>query len=216
MKKEEIHLWDVKRILLGDCTAEFLLESVIRAVMVYIVAMMVVRFMGKRMNGTHSIIELAVMVMMGAIISLPMQAPDRGILQGVLVLLVTLLLLRTVNMLGLKNRQFEKVLHGDVITLIKDGVLQKKEQLSTKITNQQVFEILRTKEIFNLAKVKRMYVEAYGIFSIYEEEKTKAGLPIFPQIDEVVYKNYEGSSDNEKACTNCGMVQASTTASCNN
>ena len=216
MKKEEIHLWDIKRILLGQTPPEFLLEVFIRSVVVYLVAIFIVRLMGKRMNGTHSIIEMAVMVMMGAIISLPMQAPDRGILQGVLVLLVTLLLLRCVNWMGFKNSKFEKTVHGTVITLVKDGVLQKKEQTDTKITNQQVFEILRNKEIFNLASVKRMYVEAYGIFSVYTTEKPRPGLPIFPQIDKTVYESFESVSSHEKACTNCGSVQKETVTTCSN
>lgn len=216
MKKEEIHLWDIKRILLGQTPPEFLLEVFIRSLIVYLIAIVVVRAMGKRMNGTHSIIELAVMVMMGAIISLPMQAPDRGILQGVLVLLVTLLLLRSVNWIGFKNSKFEKVVHGDVITLVKDGVLQKKEQAATKITNQQVYEILRSKQIFNLASVKRMYLEAYGNFSVYKEEEPRPGLPIFPQIDETVYENFENVSSHQKACTNCGAVQKETATTCSN
>ncbi len=214
MKKEEIHLWDIKRILFGQAPPEFMLEVFIRSLVMYLIAIVVVRAMGKRMNGQHSIIELAVMVMMGAIISLPMQAPDRGILQGVLVLLVTLALLRSINLMGFKNAKLERTVHGDVFTLIKDGVLQKDVQTKTKITNQQVFEILRSRQIYNIAKVKRMYLEAYGIFSIYQEEKEKPGLPVYPQIDETIYESYESVSSNEKACANCGTVQGTATSTC--
>ena len=217
MKKEEIHLWDIKRILLGQAPTEFLLEVFIRSVIIYLVAILIVRWMGKRMNGTHTIIELSVMVMMGAIVSLPMQAPDRGIIQGVLVLFVTLFLLRGASWLGLKYTRFEKMLHGDVIMLIKDGVLQKAEQAKTKITNQQVFEVLRSKGIYNLARVKRLYVEGYGIFSVYEEEEAKPGLSIYPQIDETIFKDYKDTSLDEKVCSNCGRVQkAAATEDCNN
>src|SRR5829696_4470675 len=170
MKKEEIHLWDVKRILLGQAPPEFLLEVFIRSVVVYLMAIVVLRLMGKRMNGQHTIIELAVMVMMGAIIALPMQAPDKGILQGLMVLLITLFLLRNINLVGFLNKKFETMIQGEAIVLVKDGVLQKKVQDKTKITNQQVFEVLRGKQIFNLGKVKRMYLEGCGIFSVYEQD----------------------------------------------
>lgn len=216
MKKEEIHLWDVKRILLGDAPPEFMLEVFIRSLLVYLIAIVVMRWMGKRMNGQHTIIELSVMVMMGAIISLPMQAPDRGILQGVLVLLVTLILLRGINWLGFRNSRFEKLVQGESFVLVKDGVLQKDVQQNTAITNQQVFEILRSKQIYNLGKVKRMYIEACGIFSIYKGENEKPGLPIYPQIDETIYESYENVSHQEKACSNCGLVQVSATANCSN
>ncbi|HEV7330520.1 MAG TPA: YetF domain-containing protein [Flavisolibacter sp.] len=216
MKKEEIHIWDIKRILFGDAPPEFMLEVFIRSVVVYLVAIMVVRWMGKRMNGQHTIIELAVMVMMGAIISLPMQAPDRGILQGVLVLLITLLLLRGINWLGFKNSRIERTTQGELFVLVKNGVLQKDVQKKTAITNQQVFEVLRSRQIYNLGTVKRMYIEACGIFSVYREEKGKPGLPIYPQIDKTVYESYESVSPGEKACSNCGLIQPSAAASCPN
>src|SRR3982750_3522578 len=94
MKKEEIHLWDVKRILIGQAPPEFLLDVLIRSLIMYIAAILVLRWMGKRMNGQLSIIELAVMVTMGAILAVPMQIPDRGLLQGLLVLVTILALLR--------------------------------------------------------------------------------------------------------------------------
>lgn len=216
MKKEEIHLWDVKRILLGDVPPEFLLEVLIRSVIVYVIAIIVVRGMGKRMNGQHTVIELAVMVMMGAIISLPMQAPDRGILQGVLILFFTLFMLRAVNWLGFKYGRLERLFQGELVILVKDGVLQKDVQEKTKITNQQVFEVLRSKEIYNLARVKRMYVEASGIFSVYKEEKEKHGLSMYPQIDETIYESYEAASSDDKACSNCGIVQPSDSGNCPN
>jgi uncharacterized membrane protein YcaP (DUF421 family) len=214
VKKEEIHLWDIERILLGQAPVAFLLEVFIRSVIVYVIAIMVVRWMGKRMNGQHSIIELSVMVMMGAIISLPMQAPDRGILQGVLVLLITLFLLRSINWLGFKSVSVEKLVHGKTAVLVKDGVLQRNALAATKITNQNVFEILRSKKIFNLGKVKRLYLEGYGIFSVYTYEEDRPGLPTYPQIDEKIYEGHERISQNEKACKQCGQVQGSEKKQC--
>lgn len=155
MKKEEIHLWDIKRILFGQAPPEFLLEVFIRTLVVYIAAIVVMRWMGKRMNGQLTIIELAVMVMMGAIISVPMQVPDRGILQGLLVLLATLFFLRMINWASYRSPKFEALVHGHVVTIVKDGVLQVKELEENQLSNQQVFMVLRSKNIFNLGRVKK-------------------------------------------------------------
>jgi uncharacterized membrane protein YcaP (DUF421 family) len=207
MKKEEIHLWDIKRILFGQAPPEFLLEVFLRSLIVYLIAIYVVRRMGKRMNGQHSIIELAVMVMMGAIIALPIQVPERGILQGVLVLGVTLLLLRGTNLLGFRSERMEKFIQGDLLVLVKDGVLQKDVQSATRITNQQIFEVLRSRQIYNLAKVKRLYLEAYGTFSVYKVENAGPGLPLYPQIDHNLYDEAQSAATGKKACANCGALQ---------
>jgi uncharacterized membrane protein YcaP (DUF421 family) len=215
MKKEQIHLGDIKRILFGQQPPEYLIEVFVRALIIYLCAMVIMRFMGKRMNGMHSIIELSVMVMMGAIVAPAMQIPDRGITWGILVLFGTLLLLRGLNWLGFKNSGVEKAIQGRTITLISEGVLNRDELEKTKITNQQVFEELRSKNIYNLGRIKRLYMEGYGLFSVYEQEP-KPGLPIYPQIDRTIIDSYEETADNGKACTFCGLVQMEAANSCSN
>src|SRR5206468_3512674 len=122
----------------------------------YILAIVVMRWFGKRMNGQLSILELSVMVMMGAIIAVPMQIPDRGVAQGFIVLFVTLGLLRGVNWLAFKNTPFEKLIQGEVTSLVNDGVIDIEELSRSKVTHQQLYEVLRSKKVFQLGRVKRL------------------------------------------------------------
>jgi len=178
MKKEEIYLWDIKRILFGQAPPGFLIEVFIRSLIIYVAAIVLMRWLGKRMNGQLTIVEYAVMVVMGATVSVPMQIPDRGLLQGFVVMLCILLFLRGINWIAFHNGRFEKLVQGEASILIKDGVLNLKELNRTKISQQQVFEMLRAKQIYHLGKVKRLYLEACGIFSVYQEEQPKPGLPL--------------------------------------
>src|SRR4051812_21240922 len=173
MKKDEIHLGDIKRILFGQAPPEFLVEVFIRSLIIYIAAIFVMRFLGKRMNGQLTIVEKSIMVMMGAILAVPMQIPDRGIAQGFVALLCTLACLRLINLQAFKSSKFEKFVQGSMVTLVTDGVLNLREMNKIKITKQQVYEVLRSKKIFQLGKVKRLYLEACGEFSVYPEKDEK-------------------------------------------
>lgn len=75
MKKEDIQPWDWQRIFLGEAPPEFLVEILIRTLIIYIALMIIVRLMGKRMGGQLTISELAVMVTLGAIVAPAMQIP---------------------------------------------------------------------------------------------------------------------------------------------
>lgn len=205
MKKEEIIPFDLKRMLLGQAPPEFLLEVLIRTLIVYLVAIIIVRLLGKRMNGQISIIEMSVMVLMGAILSLPMQSPDRGIVQGIVALLTVLFLLRGINKLAFRRPRLEKLIHGEAVVLIKDGILQLDQLKATTISKQQLFGVLRSQQITNLSQVKRLYLEAYGDFSIYHNEKPAPGLSILPPNDKDLNENLTDSG--KQACTNCGTVQ---------
>jgi uncharacterized membrane protein YcaP (DUF421 family) len=205
MKKEEIHVWDIQRILFGQAPPEFLLEIFIRTLVIYLLATMVMRWLGKRMNGQLTIVELAVIVMMGAILAVPMQIPDRGILQGVVVLLSVLLLLRGTNLLAFKNSRLEKLIQSELIMLVKDGVLQLKEIDHAKISRPQLYAMLRSKELYNLGKVQRCYLEACGTYSIYKFQEERPGLLLLPKEDEAILTTQK-TTGNALVCSNCGFV----------
>jgi uncharacterized membrane protein YcaP (DUF421 family) len=203
MKKEEIHWLDWHRILMGTAPGEFLLEVLVRTIIIYFFLLVVLRLLGKRMGGQLTISEVAVMLTLGAIISVPMQVPDKGLLQGILVLLCALFFQRGVNYLGIRSRKIERILQGEERLLIKDGTLFIDELGSMMISREQMFAVLRGEKIFNLGEVRRVYIEACGLFSIFKYPEARPGLSLLPPGDEGA--NSELSVDNEiTVCSQCG------------
>ena len=144
------------------------------------------------------------MLTMGAIISPAMQLPDRGILSGVLALICALAFLRGTNLLGFKSRKIEQLIQGTETLVIKDGILQLDAMAKNRLSHQQIYAALRSGNVYSLGKVKRMYLEAYGMFSIYQDEKAKPGLSVLPPSDEEVHSIHKQPNKKMLACTNCG------------
>ena len=214
MKKEEIHLYDIQRILFGQAPPSFLLEVFIRTLVIYIVLLFIVRWLGKRMSGQLTIMEMAVMLTLGAIVSVPMQMPDRGLLQGVLLLLCAVGFQRGITMLGFMNSKFEDLSQGKSSLLLKNGVLQIDGMEKARISRQQLFAELRQRHIFNLGTLDRIYLEACGLFSVFKASEPRPGLPIYPPDDQDIIKTInEASTDAPRqvplfACVSCGLVKA--------
>ena len=169
MKKDEIHLYDINRILFGEAPPIFLLETLIRTLIVFTLLLIMIRYLGKRMSGQLTIMEFAVLLTLGAIISPAMQAPDRGILAAALLLFIVLFLQRRINLLSFKNKKVDKLINDSLSMIIKDGVLQLDSMRGLNISNQQIYSELRSKGIYQLGKVKRLYLEGSGSFSVYQE-----------------------------------------------
>lgn len=216
MKKEEIHLSDIKRLLFGLAPPEFLLEVFLRSLIIFIVLLLVIRLLGKRMSGQLTIMEMAVMLTLGAIVAVPMQMPDRGILQGVVLLLCIAFFQRSISWLGVMNGKIEDLTQGKASMLIKDGILQLDEMKKVRISHQQIFSELRQENIFNLGVVDRVYMEACGKFSIFQSNEQKPGLAILPPDDREILQIIEPAftKENDKvglmACCNCGNIKAKT------
>jgi uncharacterized membrane protein YcaP (DUF421 family) len=204
MKKEEIHLDDWHRILFGTTPASFMLEVLIRTIVMYLILLVILRLMGKRMGGQLSISELAVMVTLGAIICVPMQIQDRGILQGLFVIICALIFQRGFTWLGFNSSKMETLLQGKESVLVKDGVIVVDELEKANISRQQLYGILRSQEIYNLGEVERIYAEACGIFSVYKAEAPKPGLSLFPPLDDGVHDVQGKTEENLLVCRMCG------------
>ncbi|MVN91626.1 DUF421 domain-containing protein [Mucilaginibacter aquatilis] len=221
MKKEEIHLEDIQRILFGEAPPIFLLEVFIRTVLTYIILLFVIRWLGKRMSGQVTIMEMAVMLTLGAIVSTPMQVPERGILQGVILLLCAVGFQRGISLLAFYNHKFENFTQGKPSMLVKDGVMQLEQMQEDRISRQQLFAELRKENIHNLGAVERVYLEASGLISVFKAPKPKMGLMTLPPDDKEILEalGSEHKSNNGEvvlmACLNCGMVKPqSTDGSC--
>jgi uncharacterized membrane protein YcaP (DUF421 family) len=205
MKKEEIHVDDIHRILFGQAPPVFLLEVLVRTLIIFVFLLFVVRWLGKRMSGQLTIMEMAVMLTLGAIVSVAMQIPDRGILLSMLVLLVTLTFHRGLGRLGFKSGRIENLTQGKMSLLVKDGILQMEEMARCRISRQQLFAQLRGSNVYNLGKIKRVYLEACGVFSIFQTAEAKPGLSVLPPGDQQMF---DVQSPVEMiACLRCGVVK---------
>jgi uncharacterized membrane protein YcaP (DUF421 family) len=213
MKKDEIYLEDIKRILYGLAPPEFMLEVFLRTIIIYIALLFIVWWLGKRMSGQLTIMEMAVMLVIGAVVSVPMQVPDRGLLQGGVLLLCIVLFQRGISWLGFKSGKIEDLTQGKASMLVKDGILQLKEMKKVRVSHQQLYAQLRQENIFNLGAVDRVYLEAHGLFSIFEAENPKPGLPILPSDDHEILQTKKQAFSKETssvallACINCGYVK---------
>jgi len=177
------------------------------------VLLVIVRWLGKRMSGQLTMMEMAVMLTLGAIVSVPMQMPDRGLLQGVLLLMLILAFQRGITWLGVMNSKFENLTEGEMSLLVKDGVLQLKGLEESRVSRQQLFAELRQQQIFNLGMVDRIYLEACGLFSVFKAPKARPGLPLYPPDDAEIFKT-NGPANiplpqqaNVLVCLSCGWIK---------
>jgi uncharacterized membrane protein YcaP (DUF421 family) len=206
MKKEEIHLGDWHRLFIGNNPVEFLLEVAIRTIIIYLFLLLMMRFMGKRMNAQLNVAELSVMVMLGAIVAVAMQLPDRGLLHSIMTLGIVLVLYRGTNWLAFKNRRFEHLVQGDLQQVVANGELDLGAMAQVRLSREQLFAQLRKAKIQHLGQVKRVYMEANGEFSIYQQKPPKSGLSVVPDKDTALH--FAESADvQHQACERCGHTK---------
>ncbi|MCF0057061.1 DUF421 domain-containing protein [Dyadobacter sp. CY356] len=206
MKSEDIQLSDWQRILLGDVPGSFFIEVIFRTLIVYMILMVSMRLMGKRMEAALGRNEMISMVSLAAAIGIPLQSPDRGLLPALIIAVVVVLTQHFIAKKSMESEKFEEITQDNIGALVEDGRLNLAIMEATRITRERVFGQLRFKEVNHLGEVKRLYLEANGKFTFIENTKPVAGLSIIPTWD-CEFKMRISKDSNELACNHCGHIK---------
>lgn len=208
MKKEEIQLWDFERILIGEAPIDFMVEVFLRTIIIFFILLIAMRLFGKRLNANNSILEMTVLILLGAIVAVPMQLPERGILPGIVILGSLVIFYRMLSTINSKNEKSEELTMGAASLLVKNGVVDMEALKNAAVSQEQLFSQLRGKEIIHLGQVKRVYLEACGMFNVFKADRVIPGLSIIPRGDENMMRNINLSNE-YFVCTNCGNLEKS-------
>lgn len=209
MKKEDIVFSDWHRWLFGTAPPAFTGEVAIRAVIIFAVMLLIVRWLGRRMKGQLSVGELAVILTLGAMIAGPLQLPTAGLLPSVVILLAVLGMHRLSNWLAFKYRPVELVQQGDLALLVRDGCLELATMQQHALSQEQLFGLLRNESIAQLGELRRVYLEANGRLSYYKLPTPQPGLSVLPRPD-APPPAPDGPAHDKQACGTCGLVASPT------
>ena len=204
MKPEDIHLSDWQRIFIGNVPGGFYLEVIFRTALIYLILMVSMRLMGKRMASQLSRNEMIAMVSLAAAIGVPLQSPDRGILAAVVIAAVVVTIQQTLARKVSKNQKLETLTQGDVAVLIEDGRLNLEAMKESGITRERAFSQIRSNNIKQLGEVKRLYFEAGGSFSLIKNNEVVPGLGVIPDYDRKFMQQIYKYSD-KLVCKSCGQ-----------
>jgi uncharacterized membrane protein YcaP (DUF421 family) len=217
MKADEIKFGDWTRMFFGETPPVFFIELVLRSFFIFLLIIVSMRLLGRRMAAQLNRIEMIALFSLAAAIGVPLQAPDRGLLPAVVIAIIVVVVGRLVATLGFRSERFQSLAEDEYTTLVLDGTLLMDKLKRTRITIERLFAQLRGEGIRHLGEIKRVYFEANGSFTVIKEEHPKPGLVILPGFDHELLSQQKKvsvmvcqqcgchQSHHEKKCSNCGI-----------
>lgn len=196
-----------KTLLLGSENWAFLLETVLRTVIMFIVILISLRLLGKRGVKQLSVFELVVIIGLGSAAGDPMFYKDVGILPAVIVFTLVVALYTAVTYVVGKNKKFEKLIEGKPVCLIKNGAFSIENFKKEVLGEDEFFAELRMHGVSQLGQVEEAIIESSGSISVffYPDESVKYGLSIMPRSLET--SNQKITDPGYYACSFCGHTE---------
>jgi len=200
-------MFDFKQILLGSEDWSFLLETVLRTSIMFIIIIFGLRLLGKRGVKQLSVFELVVIIGLGSAAGDPMFYKDVGIMPALVVFTMIISLYSIITYFIGKNKNFEKLVEGKPICLIDKGVFCIKDFKKESLGEDEFFSELRLKGVSHLGQIEKAIEEISGEISVfyYEDKDIKYGLPIMPDSLEKPLKIFHQKA--YYSCTFCGNTE---------
>ena len=175
---------DPRILFLGEHNEwTFLLECVMRTVLMFFFALALMKISGKKEVRQFSVLELMVIIGLGSALGDPMIYVEAPILPSLVAISTVLFCYWALNRWTNRSPKLERIIEGQVRRVLHDGILDLTALDAEGMSPSEFFGDLRERQVEHLGQVKAAYVEIDGKVSIFfhADEDVKPGLPIAPE-----------------------------------
>ena len=161
--------------------------SYLRAIILYLILIAVIRLMGKRQIGQMEASEFVVTMLVANLASIPMQDSGIPLYTGLVPMLTVLGMELVLSALSLRSITFRRILCGKPVILVENGKIMQENLRKTRVTLDELTGHLREKDVLDLKSVQYAILETDGNLSVFPYPKDRpasakeAGIQAQPQ-----------------------------------
>ena len=154
-----------------------MLLTFVRTIILYIIVLVVMRFMGKREIGQLQPFELAISIMIADLATLPMAEPGIPITNGIIPILGLLVMHLIISVINLKSLKMREIICGKPSILIYRGRIQEENMKKERFTINELEERLRGDNVFDIGDVEYAILETSGQISVIQKPNKRNTIP---------------------------------------
>ena len=165
-----------------------MLITFFRAIVLYLVVLVVMRLMGKREIGQLQPFELAISIMIADLASTPMTDIGIPLTNGIVPILGLLIMHLLISTLNIKSIKVREIICGKPRILVYRGKIDEDALRKEKLTINELQEKLRSKDIVTLGEVEYAILETSGEVTVIKKPEKRNTIPE----DFGIQPDYEG------------------------
>ena len=147
-----------------------MLTIIIRTVLIYIIVTAAIRIMGKRQVSDMQTSELVITFIVSQTAALPLEDPDRPLLNSLVPIMMIIAIELLISLVMMKSRKARSLICGHPIVVIKDGKIIEAQLRRLRISYEDLYSLLRAKDMSDEKNVKYGIIEPNGTLSVLTEK----------------------------------------------
>ena len=163
----------VTSILGLDAEHLTLIQMIMRATLIFFVAIFLIRISGIRTLGKHNAFDNLTILMMGAILGRAIVAADQPFFESLGTVAFIMVLHRALAWITFRSKIAGIIFKGEPIPLMKNHIWQKDNMHRTGISLEDIEESTRQElHTGSIERVKDVYLERSGKISIIKQDES--------------------------------------------
>ena len=168
-----------------------MLITFFRAIVLYIIVLVVMRLLGNREIGQLQPFELAISIMIADLASIPMTEIGIPITNGIIPILGLLIMHLIISIINMKSIKAREIICGKPRILIYRGKIDEKALIKERFTINELEERLRGNNIMNLGDIEYAILETSGQVTVIPKPEKRnviaEDLNITPEYEGISY-----------------------------
>lgn len=148
-------------------------------------------FMGRRAIGEMPVFDFLIIITLGSVVGADIADPDINHLYTAVSILAIGIIQRLVAHWKIKHRKFGKLITYEPVVVVQNGKFIYKNLAKTRYTVDDVLQMLRGKDVFNLDEVEVAILEENGKISVIKKSRyqnaTKEDTGTIPETSNLAY-----------------------------
>lgn len=168
-----------------------MVTTFLRAIIIYIFVLIVMRLMGKREIGQLQPFELVISMMIADLASIPLTESGVPLFKGIISILGLLIMHLLISVINMKSVVLRGIICGKPNMLIYRGKINEKALIKERFTINELQERLRTNGVMSLGDVEYAILETSGDLSVVQKPNKRTTTPedfnIEPEYEGIPY-----------------------------
>ena len=168
-----------------------MLINFFRAIILYIIVLIVMRLMGKREIGQLQPFELVISIMIADLASTPMTDVGTPITNGIIPILGLLVIHLVISVINMKSIRGREIICGRPTILIYRGKIDEKALKKERFTINELEERIRGSNVYSLGDVEYAILETSGQVTVIQKPEKRTTTPqdfnITPEYEGIPY-----------------------------
>lgn len=172
--------FDFERMVWGTAPVLFYLEIAFRVMVIWLWAIVLLRWVGGRSISQMSVVEFLLVIALGSAVGDAMFYPEVPLFHAMLVILMIVLADKGIDIAFRKWSRAKRVVDGEPTEILRDGHLHQAGLKQQGVGATEVKELLRLNGVRNLGQVEVAFMEPSGNLSVFRFPQARPGLAIIP------------------------------------